>query len=106
MEEGEISMLIKIHKAYREIIAVCDKELLGKVFEEGNKVLDVKENFFKGEEISEAKLVEMMKELSSECDATFNIVGKKSIACAMTAGIVSKEGIRTVKGIPFALVLL
>ena len=99
-------MLIKIHKAYREIVAVCDNDLLGKVFEEGNKVLDIRENFFKGEEISEAKLTEMLKELSSACDATFNIVGKKSIDCAIKSGIIDKSGIRTVKGIPFALALL
>jgi hypothetical protein len=99
-------MLIKIHKAYREIVAVCDKNLLGKTFEEGNKLLDVRESFFKGEEISEAKLIETLREFSSECDATFNIVGKKSIDAALKAGIVDETGVRSVKGIPFALILL
>ena len=99
-------MFIKIHKAYRDIVAVCDTDLIGKRFEDGNKVLDVRENFFKGEEISANELVEMMTDTSSEADATFNIVGKKSIDVAMRAGIIDKTGVKTVKGVPFALALL
>lgn len=99
-------MQIKVHKAYRDIISVCDTDILGKLFEEGNRILDVRENFFKGEEISEEKLIELMKEISSEADATFNIAGKKAVECALKAGIIYESGIKKIQGIPFALVLL
>lgn len=98
-------MLIKIHKSYRDIVAICDEELLGKKFEEGKKILEISENFFGGEKIGEEKLIQMMKKLIEE-DATFNIVGKRSVEIALKAGIIDKDGIKEVQGIPFALVLL
>jgi hypothetical protein len=98
-------MLIKIHKSYRNIVAVCDFDLIGKTFEQGERILEVRENFYNGEEIGEEKLIELMRNLARE-DATFNIVGRKSVEVALKAGIISREGIKKVKGIPFALVLL
>ena len=62
-------MLIKIHKSYRDVVAICDSELLGEKFEEGERILEVRESFFNGEEKNE-------------------------------------EGIKKVKEVPFALVLL
>jgi len=39
-------------------------------------------------------------------DATFNIIGKESVNTALETGIISKEGIKEINGVPFALVLL
>lgn len=98
-------MLLKIHEAYRRIAAICDAELLGKKYTEGNRQLDINKDFYGGKKMDEAKLIAVLKELNED-DATFNIVGKKSIDAAIKAGIVTKEGIIKVKGIPFALGLL
>ena len=101
-------MKLKIHKSYRLVVAVCDSELVGKKFEEGNKTLDVRENFYSGEgsqNIEEKELIEMMEDLSRE-DATFSIIGEKSVSCALKAGIIRREGIKKVSGISFALVLM
>jgi len=98
-------MLIKIHKVYRLVVAICDSELLGKTFEQGSRILDVRESFYNGEEKTEKEIIEMMKDLIRE-DATFNIAGKQSVNCALKAGIISREGIKHVQGVPFALVLL
>ncbi len=97
-------MLLKIIRAYREIVALCDKELLGKRFEEGNFQLDVKENFFNGDKVSEAEAVEIMRGKKAE-DATFNIIGKKSVNAALAAGIISKNEVGEINKVPFALVL-
>jgi hypothetical protein len=97
-------MLVKIHKSYRDVIAICDEELIGKVFEEDNCILDLKESFYNGENVDEEKIMNIIQFHSRE-DATFNIVGEKSIAVAIKTGIVSKEEIKTIQGIPFALVL-
>ena len=97
-------MLIKIHRSYRDVVAICDKELLGKKFEEDKFQLDVKENFFDGKEVSEKEAIEIMKDLSRE-DATFNIVGEKSTIAALKAGIITKKGIRKIQKVPFALIL-
>ena len=61
-------MFVKIHKTYRDIIAICDSELIGKTFEEGKFQLDVKESFYKGEKVSEEKAVEIMQKIVSVCD--------------------------------------
>ena len=98
-------MFIKIHKSYRDVVAVCDSDILGKSFEEGNKLLDVRESFYKGKEIAEKELISLMKDFAQE-DATFNIVGKDAVACALKAGIISKEGIKYVSDVPFALGLM
>ncbi len=98
-------MFVNIIKTYRDIIAVCDEDILGKRFEEGKFQLDVKENFYKGKEMTEELVIEIMKKFSGE-DATFNIVGKNSVNAALNAGIISEEGVGKIKGIPFALVLL
>ena len=46
-----------------------------------------------------------MQKMQKE-DATFNIVGNKSIKAALKAGIISEEGIKKIQGVQFALVLL
>jgi|TARA_Y100000034_G_C6818805_1_gene368572 hypothetical protein len=98
-------MLVNIIKTYRDVVAICDTELLGKKFEEGKFQLDVKESFFKGEETNEEKAIEIMKQMGME-DATFNIIGEKSIKTALTAGIISEEEVGKIHGIPFALILI
>ena len=98
-------MYIKVHRSYRLVVAICDKELLGKKFEEGIKQLEIQENFFKGEEADSDEIIEHLKNFSMD-DATFNIVGKKSCQAALKAGIINKQGIGRVSGIPFALVFM
>jgi len=98
-------MLIKVHKAYRLIIAICDSELIGKYFEEGKHILDIPERFYKGDEHNEQETINLIKNYAAE-DATFNIAGEKSVNTALKAGIISEAGIKKVQGVPFALTLL
>ena len=98
-------MHIKIHESYRKVVAFCDSELIGKKFEEGKMQLDVRENFFKGEEISEEKAAAMLKSLALD-DAIFNIVGNRAVNIAQEVGIIEKDNIGKIQGVSFALVLL
>lgn len=98
-------MLIRIIKSYRDIVAICDSNLLGKRLEEGKFQLEVKESFFGGEETNKEKAIDIMQRMSRG-DATFNIVGEKSVNAALEAGIVTQHGIKKIQGIPFALILL
>lgn len=98
-------MIINTIKSYRDIVAVCDKELLGKKFEEGKFQLEVKENFYKGEESNEEEVSKIMKIMAEE-DATFNIVGEKSVNTAINAGIIDKENVGEIGGVKFSLVLI
>ena len=96
---------INVMSSYRNVVAICDSELLGKRFEEGKFQLDVKESFYKGEEVSGEEAIRTMKRMSAE-DATFNIVGKNSVDIALKAGVIVEEGIGEIQRVPFALVLL
>ena len=96
---------VKVHKSYRNVVALCDSDLVGKKFEEGIKQLDLRENFYKEKELDESEAAQLIKFQAKE-DSTFNIVGQKSIALAEKLGIISSEGIMKIQNIPFALILL
>ncbi|MFH1802705.1 MAG: DUF424 family protein [archaeon] len=98
-------MYLKIHESYRKVVALADSDLLGKVFEEGKRQLDVRENFYKGDLVEEERAIDMLKSLAVD-DATFNIVGKDSVSAALKAEIITKEMVANVQDVPFALVLL
>ena len=98
-------MYLKIHRSYRNVVAVCDKNLMGGKFIEDKYQLDIKENFYKGEEMSKAEIIKILKKEKIE-DSTFNIVGKESINSAIEAGIISEKGVGEIDGIPYALKLL
>lgn len=98
-------MFVNIIKSYRDTVAICDSDLLGKKFEQENFQLEVKESFFKGREVSDDELAEIISDMSKE-DATFNIIGENSINIALKEGLIEEDSIKKIQGIPFALVLL
>lgn len=98
-------ILVKVHKAYRSVVAVCDSELIGKYLEEGKRELAIREHFFKGEEKTHEEARAFLQ-LYSDNDATFNIVGKESIKAAIEAGLITKEAVDHMQGVPFALILI
>ncbi|MBT3642929.1 DUF424 family protein [archaeon] len=99
---GEI--LIKNHKSYREVIAICDAGLLGKKFLEGKRMLDLTSQFFDGEKFSAEEALEKIKFYVRE-DATFNIIGEDSVSLCLKLGIIVESGVMRVDSVPFALVL-
>ena len=98
-------MQIKTHKAYRTIVALCDSDLIGKTFSEGIRQIEITSNFFQGEEKNKEEILEILTDLEKE-DATFNIVGKESVECAIQTGIIGKDGFMEINGVPVALVLM
>ncbi len=100
--------IIKANKT-RDVVAICDSELIEQCFEQEQMQLWVKENFYKSkpeqEPASKQEIIEVMKDMKIE-DATFNIVGEKSVALALELGLISEEEISEIQGIKFALVLL
>ena len=98
-------LLVKIHETSREVVALADKSLVGKKFEDGKLQLDVNEHFFKGSEISEEKAIKLLKE-KLEDDACFNFVGENSVQAGIKAGIINRENIIKIQGIPHAMMLM
>ena len=98
-------MYLKIHKSYRTVVALCDAELLGKRFEQDIFQLDIRENFYKGDKLTEEQVIHILSKYVVE-DATFNIVGPKAVKAAEKAGIIKSEEVSTIQGIPFTLILI
>ncbi|HII14730.1 MAG TPA: DUF424 family protein [Nanoarchaeota archaeon] len=88
-------ILIKIHES--GVVSLCDANLLGKSFEEGDFCLDVSEHFFKGEERTEEYIAGMLQSAGNAA-----IVGKDSVDLAVKHGIISKDCVRKVGKVPFA----
>ena len=84
------------------MVALADSELIGRTFEEGIKRIEIKSEFFKGEEKTKIEIIKILKDMNKE-DAIFNIVGKNSIESAIEAGIINKNGIMQIQNIPIAL---
>lgn len=82
------------------VIGACDEELLGKRFTEGKFQINVTKKFYEGERIT-IKLLERFLQ-----DATIaNLVGKKTVACAIKLGLVDHDSILNIKGIPHAQIV-
>ena len=118
-------VLLKVHKSYRWVVAVCDEDVFGRVLKDpighpirqrsngtgrsngssGDRVLDVSGDFFKGDVMSEVEVREEIVRCAGE-DATFNFVGARSVGIAKELGLVKDEGIIEIEGVLFALLLL
>ncbi len=79
------------------IVAVCDKNIIGKKFMEGELVLKLEEGFYKGDEVCEEEVKEALS-----CATIANIAGKRSIACAVECGCIDPDTVIFIEGIPHA----
>ena len=100
-------MLVKIHKATRYVVAICDTELFGQKFLDADNIrqIDLSTTFFQGEETSDKEVEELMREMARE-DASFNLVGEKTCRIALETGLVDEEAVTRIANIPVALTLL
>ncbi len=89
---------MKIYKQGNNIlIGACDEELIGKKFREGKLQIDVSKEFYDGERISMEVLKKYLK------NATIaNLVGEKTVNCAIKLGVVDLECVMKIKDVPHA----
>lgn len=78
------------------LVSVCDEELIGEEFREGEIKLEVSSSFYSGEEVSVEECIEAIK------DATIaNLVGS-IVKHAIEAGIINSERVLEIQGTPHA----
>ena len=82
---------VKIHK---NVIAMCDEDLIGKNFEDETRQLEVSERFYKGELVDEEKIVELLKK-----GTNLNLFGNNVVAIAIKCGIVKEEEVIEIQGV-------
>lgn len=82
------------------MLAVCDKELRGKTFEDGELQLDCASNFYAGDETESSTAQRLLK----NCENA-NLVGEKSVAAAIAAGIVDVDSVKRIKDVPYVQIV-
>jgi hypothetical protein len=91
-------MIGKIHNNQgHTILAVCDKEHLGKKFEDEKLEFNASEKFFGNEEINEEELINMANEVTS-----INLFGDKCVEILQREGLISESSVIFIKGIKHA----
>ena len=93
---------LKVHASPRfETIACCDEGLLNKIIKEGNLRIEITDRFYGGTLMEIDQAIEILLGASY-----FNIVGPNIINKAIANGILPKEGVRTINGIPMAMKMM
>ena len=82
------------------LVAACDKDLVGKRFEEDGLSLKITEQFYKGKETTEADLIAALQRATIA-----NLVGKRTIQCALDNAIIDEACVIVIEGVPHAQLL-
>ena len=84
----------------KQLLAICDGNLIGKTFEEDEKMLNASKNFYQGEPMFENDIIKLIKD-----NTLLNIVGEESVNFALKHKFIKKTGIIKIKNVPHALLL-
>jgi len=96
--DGSENMYLKIYKHETGILAaVCDEDILGKTFKQGEITVEISEGFYKGEIASEEQVIDALAGAT-----TANLFGDKTVACAIRCGAVDPECVMTIDSVPHA----
>ncbi len=80
------------------VVAVCDEDISGQIFEENELVLDIDRDFFCDVLITKTELLEILKDAH-----TANICGNKAIEFLVENGILYEAHIKTIAGVKYAM---
>ncbi len=95
-------MLVKIHKREgRTIVAVCDADLIGRKFAEGDRQLDLASDFYKGEEREEKEVGDLIRNAD-----IVNLVGPEAVKIGLQEEVITQDHVITIAGIPHAQAII
>ena len=95
-----MTYILKIHNSKkRPIVAICDSDILGCVFEENDFILDIDEDFFDGDIADEKKILDIIKTAY-----TVNICGNKIIEFLLKENILKNSHIKTIDNVKYAMI--
>ncbi|MGC8479651.1 MAG: DUF424 family protein [Candidatus Micrarchaeia archaeon] len=95
-------LYFKKHRSeHGDIIAMCDKDLLGKIFRDKKSgvVIDLEKYaaFYKGEEINAVDALKLLNEVNIYSG---NIVGNESVTVIIKAGLATGNEIKKIENVP------
>jgi hypothetical protein len=94
-------MFLKIHRSpqTRDIVAVCDGELINTIISDGDVKVHITEAFYGARRASEDEVREALKNAVNA-----NIMGERAVAIAIELGLVSRAGCIMMGSVPHALI--
>ncbi|MBI2112671.1 DUF424 family protein [Candidatus Woesearchaeota archaeon] len=81
------------------LLVVTDKEIVGKIFTEGKRQLDLTKDFYRGKDASKEDVAKLFSEARD-----LHLTGKHSVALGIELGYVDAQHILYVKSVPHAQV--
>lgn len=95
-------MIVKKHVSSggKLVLAICDASLLGSVFEEKEKKLDLSSPFYNGEKMEKEEIKKLMKK-----SYILNVVGEKSLETVREVVQIASGNVLYVDKVPHAQVL-
>jgi len=91
-------IFVKIHSTPAgKILAMCDEELIGKVFREGEAIVDLQKykDFYVGEKKNEREI----KEIFDEDITSINAVGERSVNLLINNSLATKKNVKKINGV-------
>lgn len=82
------------------LVSVCDRDVLGESFEDGDVSLTVTEDFYDGARCDEDTVIASLQEA-----AVANLVGERTVALAIEAGFVDEANVLEIGSTVHAQVL-
>ena len=97
-EKQNMSLVVKVHKKENTtVVTVCDISLLGTKVEDEKIVLDLSSPFYNGEEKEERIIGDLIRNAD-----TINLVGVQAVTLGIEEGVIEKEQVKKVRGVPYA----
>ncbi|MBN2111727.1 DUF424 family protein [Candidatus Woesearchaeota archaeon] len=94
-------IVAKIHKAREKtMLSICDKNLLGKKFNEKGLEIDLTTDFYMGEE----KTMEELRKIIKNIDM-MNVTGKEAVDFAVKEKLIEENNIIIIEEVPHAQAL-
>ena len=88
-------------KLYRReagsLVAVCDKNVVGKTLKDGDVEVTISTHFYQGEEVTATTVLAALNNAFAG-----NFFGKKAVALAKKAGLIDKSSVKIIAKIPHA----
>ncbi|MFQ3476209.1 DUF424 family protein [Halonotius sp. F2-221B] len=85
------------------LVSVCDEDCLGETYEDGDISLEVTEEFYAGEEATDADPEAVIDALRGA--TVGNLVGEESVGVAVDAGLIDEDRVLDVDGTEHAQLL-
>lgn len=96
-----LDVYVNLKKIGRNVLlSMCDAEILGKTLREGKIIFCVKEDFYRGAQVSVDEAVTLI-----ESSTIVNMIGKNVVKKAIERGYVHPEAVLNIEGVPHAQIV-